>query len=115
MTRDETAGYIASHLAHAGRDDTLFSADAITLIHDNSRGLPRAVNNLAIQSLIATYIAGNGIVDQPPPAPQSPNPPRHPDHHPRHPEHHHTPPDHHRRGFPHPKHPQDQRREHPQD
>jgi len=64
MTRNETAGYIACHLAIAGRDDTLFSADAITLIHDNSRGLPRAVNNLAVQSLVATYIAGNGIVDQ---------------------------------------------------
>jgi type II secretory pathway predicted ATPase ExeA len=64
MTREETAGYIACHLAVAGRDDTIFSADAITLIHDASRGLPRTINNTAVQSLIATYIAGNGIVDQ---------------------------------------------------
>jgi type II secretory pathway predicted ATPase ExeA len=56
MTREETTGYLARHLAHAGRDDTVFSADAITLIHDASRGLPRTINNIALQSLIATYI-----------------------------------------------------------
>jgi hypothetical protein len=30
----------------AGRTDTLFSDDATTLIHQTSRGYPRAVNNL---------------------------------------------------------------------
>jgi type II secretory pathway predicted ATPase ExeA len=64
MTREETAGYLTTHLTQAGRNDTLFSADAITLIHQASRGLPRAINNIAVQALIATYIAGNGIVDQ---------------------------------------------------
>jgi hypothetical protein len=39
MTRQETASYISHHLALAGRgSDTLFSDDAITLIHDTSRG-----------------------------------------------------------------------------
>jgi hypothetical protein len=33
----------------AGRGSgTLFSDDAITLIHDTSRGLPRTVNNLCV-------------------------------------------------------------------
>ena len=65
MTRDETASYISHHLALAGRgSDTLFSDDSITLIHDTSRGLPRTVNNLCIQSLIAACAAGHAIADQ---------------------------------------------------
>ena len=48
----------------AGRSDTLFSDDAITLIHQVSRGLPRAVNNLAIQALVAAYATNKAIVDE---------------------------------------------------
>ena len=65
MTRQETASYISHHLALAGRgSDTLFSDDAITLIHDTSRGLPRTVNNLCVASLIAACAAGHAIADQ---------------------------------------------------
>ena len=53
MTADETAGYIRHHLALVGRSDPIFSDDAINLIHTNSRGKPRSVNNLAIAALIA--------------------------------------------------------------
>jgi type II secretory pathway predicted ATPase ExeA len=60
----ETAGYIAHHLGLAGRSDTLFSDDAVGLIHQVSRGLPRQVNNLATQSLIACFAAGKAIVDE---------------------------------------------------
>ena len=55
MTGEQTAGYITHHLKLAGRSDPLFSDDAITLIHDAARGLPRAVNNLATQALIAAW------------------------------------------------------------
>ena len=48
----------------AGRSDPLFSDDAIALIHTTSRGYPRAINNLAIQSLVAAYAAGKAIVDE---------------------------------------------------
>jgi type II secretory pathway predicted ATPase ExeA len=64
MTDTETAGYIAHHLKLAGRSDTLFSDDAIALIHQVSRGLPRAVNNLAIQALVAAYASNKAIVDE---------------------------------------------------
>ena len=59
----ETAAYLKHHLAIAGRSDPLFSDDAVALIHRTSRGIPRAINNLAIQALIATYADGKGIVD----------------------------------------------------
>ena len=64
MTTNETGSYIAHHLNLAGRTDTLFSDDAITLIHQVSRGLPRAVNNLAVQALVAAYATGRNIIDE---------------------------------------------------
>jgi type II secretory pathway predicted ATPase ExeA len=64
MTGTETAGYLTHHLKLAGRSDTLFSDDAVALIHQVSRGLPRAVNNLAIQALVAAYATNKSIVDE---------------------------------------------------
>ena len=64
MTADETASYIRHHLKLAGRTDPLVSDDAITLIHEAARGLPRAVNNLAVQALIAAYADRKAIVDE---------------------------------------------------
>ena len=64
MSDIETAGYINHHLALAGRNDTMFSDDAIALIHQVARGLPRAVNNLAVQALVAAYAAHKSIVDE---------------------------------------------------
>ncbi|MGH3721376.1 MAG: ExeA family protein [Pseudonocardiaceae bacterium] len=64
MTPQETAGHLRHHLGIAGRTDTLFSDDATTLIHQTSRGYPRAVNNLALQALVATFAADKTIVDE---------------------------------------------------
>jgi len=64
MTDKETGSYLRHHLALAGRTDPLFSDDATTLIHQTSRGYPRAVNNLAVQSLIAAFAADKTIVDE---------------------------------------------------
>ena len=66
MTDKETGSYLRHHLALAGRDDTLFSDDAVALVHQTSRGYPRAVNNLALQALVAA---------SPPTRPSSTNPP----------------------------------------
>ena len=65
MTRQDSA--ILSDLSEfreAGRSDPLFSDDSAALIHTTARGYPRAVNNLAIQALVATYAAGKSIVDE---------------------------------------------------
>ena len=97
MTSEETASYITHHLTLAGRSGPLFSDDAITLIHATSRGLPRAVNNLAIQALIAAYAARKAIVKNPAPAPPPPRS-RQTDHRAAT-THTKAPPEHHRRGF----------------
>ena len=63
MNAADTTDYIRQHLTFAGRSDPLFSDDAIHAIHLASRGYPRAVNNLAVAALIATYAADKAIVD----------------------------------------------------
>ena len=64
MDLEETASYVRHHLQLVGRKDGLFSDDALAVIHQAARGLPRQVNNLAIQALIAALIDGKSIVDQ---------------------------------------------------
>lgn len=64
MTLEECASYVAHHLKLSGRSDTLFSDDAISRLHQAARGLPRAVNNLARQSLVAAFANRNAIVDE---------------------------------------------------
>jgi type II secretory pathway predicted ATPase ExeA len=64
MTSEETSSYLRHHITLAGRSDTLFSDDAAALIHQTSRGYPRAVNNLAVQALVAAFAANRAIVDE---------------------------------------------------
>jgi type II secretory pathway predicted ATPase ExeA len=64
MDLAETASYVKHHLQLAGRTDTLFSDDAVALIHQTARGIPRAVNNLAVQALIAAFAASKSVVDE---------------------------------------------------
>lgn len=64
MTQAETASYIAHHVNLAGRADQLFTEDAMNLIHSTGRGYPRAVNNLALQSLVAAFAASKNLVDE---------------------------------------------------
>lgn len=64
LDQAETGSYIKHHLELAGRSDTLFGDDAVALIHTVSRGLPRLINNLAVQSLIAAFATGKAIVDE---------------------------------------------------
>jgi len=61
---DEAVGYLRAHLSLAGRSDTLYSDDAVRAIHGQARGLPRAVNRLAITALLAAYATGKNIVDE---------------------------------------------------
>src|SRR5262249_13251428 len=64
MTPAETTSYVKHHLGLAGRADPLFTDDAVALIHNPARGYPRAVNNLALQALVATFAANKSLVDE---------------------------------------------------
>ena len=64
LTPAEADGYLRAHLALAGRTDTLFSDDAVRAIHAHARGMPRAINRLAITALLAAYTASKTIADE---------------------------------------------------
>ncbi|MHB8313659.1 MAG: ExeA family protein, partial [Candidatus Dormibacteria bacterium] len=64
MDLAEVLAYIRHHLGLMGRSDPLFSDDAVAVIAHAARGLPRAVNNLALQALVATFTQDKAIVDQ---------------------------------------------------
>jgi len=63
MDPTETRTYINAHLTWAGRDQPLFTDDAINLITHAARGLPRAVNNLALSAMIAAYADQKALID----------------------------------------------------
>jgi type II secretory pathway predicted ATPase ExeA len=64
LTPAEAGGYIRARLAHAGRTGTLFSDDAVRAIHAHARGMPRAINKLALTALLAACTAGKTIADE---------------------------------------------------
>jgi len=58
LTDGEVALFLDKHLRAAGASRNLFEPDAVTLVFQHSRGLPRLVQNLALGALLAA--AGNG-------------------------------------------------------
>jgi type II secretory pathway predicted ATPase ExeA len=64
ITAAEAGGYIRAHLSHAGRTDTLFSDDAVRVIHGHARGIPRAINRLAVTALLAACTQNKTIADE---------------------------------------------------
>jgi N-acetylmuramoyl-L-alanine amidase/type II secretory pathway predicted ATPase ExeA len=59
LSPEETAGYISHRLKVAGhRGDSLFEPDAIALIAEQSRGIPRVINKLCFRSLLEGYARG---------------------------------------------------------
>ena len=55
--------YLAHKLALAGRSDPLFADDAVARLHKAGLGLPRALDNLARDALIAAAADGKALVD----------------------------------------------------
>jgi type II secretory pathway predicted ATPase ExeA len=56
LQREHMADYLAHHLAVAGATKPLFSADAVTAIHQSSGGMLRRVGNLARGALMAATL-----------------------------------------------------------
>jgi len=59
----DTIKYIQTRLAIAGRDDQLFSDDALSLIYRNSGGIPRRINTLCDVSLTLGYAQKASKID----------------------------------------------------
>lgn len=52
LSRAETGEYIAAQMAAVGGDPAFFPADAIDLVYQHSKGIPREINNLCVYALI---------------------------------------------------------------
>jgi hypothetical protein len=60
---EETAAYIAARLwVASGQSLELFSHEAIEIIHDQARGIPRTINVICDNALIAGFAADERIV-----------------------------------------------------
>lgn len=64
LTKNEINDYIAFQLNHAGVQIPLFSDDAVTQIFNHSKGIPRLINKICIESLIKASFQNLKSVDQ---------------------------------------------------
>ncbi len=63
LGEDEISGYILHHLKVAGCDKQIFTDEAIKLIYQCSKGVPRRVNNICRYALVAAAMASSTTVD----------------------------------------------------
>jgi type II secretory pathway predicted ATPase ExeA len=63
LGEDEISGYILHHLKIAGCDRQIFTDEAINLIYQRSKGVPRMVNNICRYALIAAAQSDSATVD----------------------------------------------------
>jgi len=65
LARDQTRNYLRHRLKVAGAGDLeLFNDEAVDLIHDQARGLPRMINQIADNALLVAFGAGRPRVDR---------------------------------------------------
>jgi general secretion pathway protein A len=65
FTLEETSAYIAARLSAAGgHPRCLFSREAIALIHERSRGIPRLINVVCDNALLTGFGLGRTVIDR---------------------------------------------------
>jgi type II secretory pathway predicted ATPase ExeA len=63
LTDSEITLFLDKHLRAAGAKSNLFEPDAVTLVFQHSRGIPRLAQNLALGALLAAASANKKTVD----------------------------------------------------
>ena len=64
LSRAETAEYIAAHMAAVGGDPAVFTEDAVDLVYQQSKGIPREINNLCVYALITAAWQDTRLIDR---------------------------------------------------
>lgn len=59
----DTAKYILFRQKKAGAEENVFSRQAIGLVHEQSQGLPRGINNLCDLALLIGFSEGHRLID----------------------------------------------------
>ncbi len=60
---EDARNYVRFHLRHAGADERLFTDTAVTGLFHAAGGVPRVINQLALQVLIDAVVRGIDSVD----------------------------------------------------
>ena len=63
LNRDETAAYIAKHLAAVKASGEIFTQAAIGVIHEYCEGIPRKANKVAVACLMAATGQNQKLID----------------------------------------------------
>lgn len=63
LGEDEIYGYILHHLKVAGLDRQIFTDEAIQLIYQCSKGIPRRINNICRYAIVAAVMADSAAID----------------------------------------------------
>ena len=63
LDADDCAAYVMHRLAVAGREEPLFTPDALRAVHEKSGGVPRRINTLCQGALIAGFAAEADTID----------------------------------------------------
>jgi type II secretory pathway predicted ATPase ExeA len=63
LSKEETAAYIAKHLAAVKAPGEIFTQAAVAVIHDYCQGIPRQANKVAIASLMAAVGQNQKLID----------------------------------------------------
>lgn len=63
LAQDEISNYILHHLKIAGMDKQIFTEEAIGLVYECSKGVPRRINNICRYALVAAAQADSTTVD----------------------------------------------------
>jgi type II secretory pathway predicted ATPase ExeA/HAMP domain-containing protein len=63
LNPEQTAQYISYRLSVAGGDASLFSRDAVVLVHQASRGVPRAINDVCDSAMLLARLDGLSGID----------------------------------------------------
>jgi len=64
LDREETEAYISHRLKIAGRTEPIFTKEALDLIYDYSKGLPRKINNVCDISLLIGFGQKENSIDK---------------------------------------------------
>lgn len=63
LSESEVAQFLERHLKSAGARKSLFEQEAVALVFHHSRGIPRLVQNVALEAMLAAVASGKKTVD----------------------------------------------------
>lgn len=64
LSKSETVQYVAAHMEAVGGDPAVFTEEAVDLIYQQSKGIPREINNLCVYALITAAWRDAKVIDR---------------------------------------------------